>query len=196
MLATLDERLTDNGTVTVLSCHGGSNGVAKMISEGVGDHWVFGGVVSLTPWGMVMMHTEFSGGADGPARVGTDTFSAKWTVHGTEGKECMIGFYKGQSMGLVTQWMYPSRNGKVVRRGCHVEAARGFVSAKHASKPLPHLPVPIYPKAQGVVHEMLTAAVADGPLSGEAVVEWSPKGERSVVTVRDFDALVVTRCGD
>uniref|UniRef100_A0A7S2MZP2 Uncharacterized protein n=1 Tax=Zooxanthella nutricula TaxID=1333877 RepID=A0A7S2MZP2_9DINO len=205
MLAALGERLTATGTVTLQSCHGGTNGVAKMFSEGVGDHWVFGGVVSLNRAGLVMLDTEFSGGADGPVRVGTDTYSASLylAMAKQEGqaafyatKESILAWYKGQNMGLVTQWKYPSRNGKVVRRGCNVEAAKWLVAKKEADAALLELPVPIPPKASGVVRETLSAGVADDPKSGDAVVEWLPGGRRSVVAAKDFDGLVVTSCGD
>uniref|UniRef100_A0A7S2M774 Uncharacterized protein n=1 Tax=Zooxanthella nutricula TaxID=1333877 RepID=A0A7S2M774_9DINO len=142
------------------------------------------------------MHTGFSGGADGPVRVATDTVSAVYALDSESllGKESIVAFYNGQSMGLVTQWLNSSKNGKVVRRGCRVEAAKGLVTTTKDTYML--VSVPVHLKAQGVVLSTLTSGVADDPKSGDAEIQWSPSGKRSVVAVKDFDGLVVTSCGD
>jgi hypothetical protein len=68
MLTTLQVRLTPLATIMIDSCYAGVNGVAKTVSTAIPEHWVFGGVVSLTS--AIQLHpTPFTGGLNGPARV-------------------------------------------------------------------------------------------------------------------------------
>lgn len=68
MLGELRVRLAPQATVFLDSCFAGINGVAKTVSSSIPEHWVFGGVVSLTSL-IKTTPAPFDGGPDGPVRV-------------------------------------------------------------------------------------------------------------------------------
>lgn len=68
MLSELRMRLAPLATIFMDSCFAGINGVAKTVSQTIPEHWVFGGVVSLTS-NIKLTPAPFDGGPDGPIRV-------------------------------------------------------------------------------------------------------------------------------